>query len=279
MKCLQYVLKELKHHCYGMMIFCQNKQDLVYLKTPFSNLHNVWEIRQNTNIAKIYVMLYSLFRHKSFDIGDLLVSGDAINVRSTALPLSDGRDWAHLDQRKLNDLYKCIQGQVVLNDSSASFVCSPKSHLIFNDFLSSYNKESSKLNDQWWLLKGKEKKDAKERIESVGGHWQIPIEAKAGSLILWLSTTIHSARVQTIRHSETPFNPYNGWRGVVYVCYHLKFEIPSELIIQRYEAFIKNIGTNHWGQQENQKNLKDSYSIIGMPILNDFGKSLACFPL
>ncbi len=246
-------------------------------KNTFSNLHNVWEIRQNINIVNIYAKLYSLFRHTEYNENQLFVSGDAINIRSTTLPISNGKDWAHLDQRESNNLYKCIQGQVVLNNSSASFVCSPKSHLIFDDLITSYDKESKKLNDQWWLLNSKEITDAKSRLKNVNGHWQIPIEAKAGSLILWLSTTIHSARVQTIKHLKTEENPYNGWRGVVYVCYHPKIENP-ELIYQRYEAFIKNIGTNHWGKHETQKNLKDSYSINGVPVLTELGKSLACFP-
>lgn len=248
-------------------------------KNTFSNLHNVWEIRQNINIATIYANLHSIFKDRNIPLSDLFVSGDAINIRPTTLPISNKstRNWAHLDQREMNNTYKCIQGQVVLNDSSASFVCSPKSHKIYDKLITLYNKECNDLENQWWMLKDNEIIEAQKLLKEIGGYWQIPIVAPAGSLILWLSTTIHSARIQTHKEFETKTNPFYGWRGVVYICYHSKSSIKERNVIkQRYNAFLHNIGTNHWGQQEKQQNFTDVYQVIEMPILNSFGESLVC---
>lgn len=211
-----------------------------------SNLQPVWNIRSNEKIASIFKHLYSTFRGR--EINDFICSGDGINVRGNVGPLhtSSLKDWAHCDQTLPDDIYQCIQGQVVLTKTTASFVASPKSHTIFHNILDRLG-DTVDYTTQWLQFNTKQLPVAQKLVKEAGGQWQIPILAKKGSLILWLSTTIHSAKLQDRLEPIGVDDKYLGWRCVVYVCYRPKEEFTLENFYMRQQAFEHNLSTNHWG--------------------------------
>lgn len=210
-----------------------------------SNFSAVWNIRSDKNVRHIFETIYSGLREE--EITDFIVSGDGINIRpGTIGPFAkkSSRDWPHLDQTTTDNIYKCVQGQAVLTDTTACFVASPKSHLSFKKILKKFDINN---NSNWHKFTPEQIIQAKRIVERDGGSWQVPIMAPMGSFIIWASTTIHSARIQTESEVPTRKNPFNGWRGVVYVCYRPKEDFTSKQIIKRKKAFDDNRTTNHWG--------------------------------
>ena len=145
-------------------------------QTLMSNSTTVWEIRANDNVRNIFEILYSHSRKR--DITEFIVSGDGINVRPGFVgPYAKGKDWAHLDQTIKGDIFKCIQGQAVLTNTSASFVASPKSHLVFEDILKKLGCDDT---SNWLKFNDKQIDGVKKLITDKGGKYQIPILAKKG---------------------------------------------------------------------------------------------------
>lgn len=120
------------------------------------------------------------------------------------------KDWPHIDQTQLD--VDCYQSQVVLTDTSASFVCTPKSNLYFKDIVKALSIDHKKSKNFY-----KFKEDEIKKVKNImslsdefvlGDHnneisnWQIPITTKKGSLIFWKSNTIHSARRQIFTKQE-----------------------------------------------------------------------------
>jgi len=71
--------------------------------------------------------------------------------------------------------------------------------------------------------------------------------APRGSVIVWTSTTVHSAKLQDQIEKPLETDRYYGWRGVVYVCYRPKEEFTKGQIKKRVMAYEQNRTTNHWG--------------------------------
>jgi hypothetical protein len=212
-------------------------------QTSMSNIQDVWDIRSNSNIRKIFEILYSELRNTK--IKNYIVSGDGINIKPGSIgPIAkqSTKDWAHFDQT-FGDIYKCIQGQMVLTNTSASFVASPGSHKVFHKILKKY-----KINNtsNWFKLTPEQYEDVKKIIIKSGGNFQIPILAPKGSFIVWTSALLHSARIQQSLEYPTKSDPWNGWRGVVYVCYRPKSDFTSAQIKKRQNVFNENRVTNHW---------------------------------
>ena len=66
-------------------------------------------------------------------------------------------DWANIDQTDdLDNPYKCIQGQMVLSNTSAGFKASPKSHLLFKEFLTQPENE---FKGNFFIMAGSKNSD------------------------------------------------------------------------------------------------------------------------
>lgn len=211
-----------------------------------SNLKEVWDIRSHQNVEKIFETIYFSLRGKP--IKNFIVSGDGINIKPNIGPIQTGqsKDWAHLDQTIRNNIYKCVQGQAVLTNTTASFVASPKSHLVFEKILDTLKVDKNDTSN-WVKFSPNQIEVVKKIVLDNSGQWQIPIVCQKGSFIIWSSTLIHSARLQTKIEVPSLTDKYLGWRGVVYVCYRPKDEFTSREISKRQEAYKKNRVTNHWG--------------------------------
>ena len=182
----------------------------------------VWKIREK---------LYPLFRdlHQT---DQLYTSMDGATVHP---PTFDKRpiDWPHIDQTDTPQW--CIQGQAVLTDTTASFRCTPFSHLdLWHDFI--LNAHSMKGDKSNWL---KFSDDYIEILKEKFDHWQMPIHVPKGSVILWNSKTIHSAK-----HND--INDYT-WRCVVYVCMRPQYQFSKVNRNTLAKCINEARTTNHWG--------------------------------
>lgn len=220
----------------------------------FSNLRTVWELRASEKMVDTARKCYTAFRGPSFD-GSLVVSGDGINVQApfvrrvvkkkTPGGHETSGDWAHLDQAANKDPYACVQGQVCLSTTDASFRCTPGSHLAFRDIVHDWGMDAAK--DNW--LKFDEARLAYGTTRERFTHWQVPvIPRKRGSAIFWLSSTIHSARgVQTSGESpRLSGEHFQDWRFVVYVCHRPLSEFTDNQLKRRQLCYTDNRVANHW---------------------------------
>ena len=222
----------------------------------------VWKVRTDERIREIFTVLYSGIREKK--IKDFVTSCDGINLRPYGKPFRTNvtKDWAHLDQtttkKHPTNAYMCVQGQVVLSDSDACFCCSPLSTHKFTEISkltkSNFVKYSKTTNKElkptnWNILKPNQYEPVKSLIEQIGGTWQMPIQESRGSMIFWFSSTIHSARIQAEHPRPQPSisNPWNGWRGVIYVCYRPKEDVDGKHFKRLQKCINENRCTNHWG--------------------------------
>jgi hypothetical protein len=214
------------------------------------NIPPVIEIRSSDRVNQVFQAAYSELREEK--VSDFVSSLDGINLRPPIAPFYDARtteDWAHLDIGQKGKTYDCIQGQVVLTSTSACFVCSPKSHLVYEDILDLEGK--GKSSRDFVKLNQRNYPKHAEKIESVGGVFQMHIPAPPGSMILWLSSTAHSAKVQSDPKQVPQNNLLDGkwkdWRGIVYTCLRPKSEVSFSHAHKLKEAFDDNRLTNHYG--------------------------------
>lgn len=219
-------------------------------QSMIGHINPVNRVRENTKYIEIYKEMYSRLKTGfSKETGELISSIDGINIKPNLIrpyhnPQLD-KDWAHMDQTIRGDIFKCIQGQVVLSNTSASFRCSPKSHLVYEKILDELGIDKNDKGN-WAKLPAEKYESCKEIVESEGGTWQIPIIAPKGSCILWFSTTLHSAKHSDGPEVPTAEDPWLGWRAVFYITYR-----PANEFTQRQkEKIIKNIESNrtmnHW---------------------------------
>lgn len=237
--------------------------------TAFSGLPIIWKYRQCDHLCDIFKAAYNGIREEEYE--NFVTSIDGFTLRPPVEPFYNNKDWPHLDQTESDDLYECIQGQVVLSDTSASFICSPRSHKIFPQVLDLINVKGKPGN--FAKIPTNKIREVIDLIQSVDGVWQIPIIAPAGSIILWLSSVIHSAKTH-----DAGINS-DGWRGVIYISQRpwndVNLVTHSQKLIEAYEL---NKTTNHWGTKEfepkkdckNPKFLK--YINEPKKIYQDFGK-------
>lgn len=271
-------------------------------KSHIANLEPVWSVRRHPNVHKVFSTLYSdaeFAKVRGYIPDKFTIASDGINLRPAYVPpytsdadLSDySKDWAHIDSTNRNDPFHCIQGQVVLNQSTAAFRCSPGSHLVFNQVLDLYKVSATDLTN-WCKFDVKSPADIDKikQVESLvnksGGVYQIPIYANAGSMIVWLSSVIHSAkffskdsqkRIQpellkaTFGKPLKPTkkdDPFLGWRCVVYVCYRPYDETAHEEFARK-QIIRNNQSTNHYGLLVSDKGDMDRYHPAIQVILKD----------
>ena len=231
-----------------------------------------WPVRSSPIIEEVFKDVYSNLREKP--ISQTITSLDAINVRPPIPPFAEANhDWAHYDQTESDNIFECVQGQVVLTTTTAGFRCSPKSHLLHKELCEENGRLGQKGN--WFKFYQSMYKDIERRVLEKGGQWQIPVIAPKGSIILWLSTTIHSAKLadkESFIDDYHPDDKWKTWRGVVYCSQRPADELSEEHIQTLHYAWENNITTNHWGnkllkQPFNYKPQKFSSEIVSF--MND----------
>lgn len=202
----------------------------------FANLPEIWKLRRDERVKNIFRKLYSQINNR--EENNFVISGDGLSIRPPFEKKVEIKDWAHVDQISLG--IKCIQGQVVLTNTTACFRCSPRSHLLHESLMKKYGLskkiEKTIKGDQWFKLPYEIYDGFKNELENIGGKFQIPILAPKGSMIFWYSNTFHSAMHQ---HDDS-------WRCVVYICYRPLREFSKRNLKTRKDAILFNRVTNHW---------------------------------
>ena len=233
-----------------------------------THVPTIWSVRTSARVRRVFEEGYSYLRGRR--VKHLFSSCDGFNLRPPVKPFytPDTKDWAHLDETTCaayeRDPFACIQGQVVLNDSTGCFRCSPKSVQVFKEIshltqanFVSVSKATGKPTkpSNWNLLQQDQYEAAKALVEGVGGQWQIPIVEPPGTMILWLSSTVHSARLQLKQLEEvqgkasTAGESLKGWRGAVYVCLQPQEDVPDAYFERVQKCLHENRTTNHWGEK------------------------------
>ena len=186
----------------------------------------VWKLRE-----KLYPLFSSLHGTK-----ELITSVDG----ATFMPplISSYKDWPHIDQTSLDQSIYSIQGQVVLTDTTASFRCTPKSHLKHQELVHKYDMDQK---NQWYKF------NETNELEEMFDQWQIPIHSKKGSVILWNSKTIHSAKYVDDPKIYDSEKSWDGWRCVYYICQRPRTELTKRNLNTLRNAAMEGRTTNHWG--------------------------------
>lgn len=206
------------------------------------NFAELWRLRVDARVRRVFALLYSALR--GHPVTDFVVSGDGLNLQPRYRgPFGAGEDWAHLDQTS-GPPFRCVQGQVVLTDTSACLRASPGSHRAFEALLTL---TGGRATGDWRRFAQADYPEARALVEEAGGSWQVPVRAPRGSVLLWASSVVHSALRADGPTPLDPANPWRGWRGVVYVCYRPRGELTRTQRRKRWAAFEANRVTNHWG--------------------------------
>jgi hypothetical protein len=99
--------------------------------------------------------------------------------------------------------------------------------------------QGTKSPIEWHKFPSEQYPEVRAAVEAAGGQWQVPVHAAPGSMILWLSSTIHSAKLQDPGDRSI--------RCVVYTCYRPK-DTCALSHWKRLRACLRdNRATNHWG--------------------------------
>ena len=216
----------------------------LYNEHILNNLKPVWEIRRDPRMKEIFQPVYSELKGKVVD--EFVCSIDGINIQPNVSRDEEKNDWPHCDQTERDDIFKCVQGQVVLTNSSASFRATPKSHKHFKKIMDAAGIPDSSMN--FAPLSHQVDKITSSVIAPNNISFQVPIQAEKGSVILWFSTTIHSAKSICNKEVPTLDDPFKGWRGVVYVCYRPRSEFNEQQLFALQNCIEENIGTSHWAK-------------------------------
>lgn len=225
-----------------------------------SNAPAMWEIRE-----ALHPLFTALHGNEQ-----LLTSLDGASVYPVEERAAAPDDWAHIDQTVPG--LRCVQGQVVLSDSLAAFRCTPTSHARHEEVLQLCGL-SLEVPDRGNWLKFNKKTLPPVQALFDRGMWQMPVHAPAGAVILWRSSTIHSAtpcmepraaiaplvaqwqeeaRAEGGGGRQSKFgarakSPWDGWRCVVYVTERPAAEFSYAQVERLAQAARTGHMTNHWG--------------------------------
>lgn len=241
----------------------------------------LWDVRAHTRVREVNQKLYTELRHRRGSgrhenqqpIEHFYSSNDGAYFAPPKKPSrrqnkqqqqpDSAADWAHLDYtgKRNSDVTGPVmmQGQVVLSDTPYyAFRASPRSHKVYDEIDRECDKRYGKPRISNWRKFPREFYSfVQEKVESVGGKFQVPIFAPAGSLILWDTQVVHSSCSYSL--DEIPLseedkmemssgrNPYKFWRFVVYVCYRPQIECGPGHETRLVKAFENNRVTTHSG--------------------------------
>jgi hypothetical protein len=232
-----------------------------------------WNIRQNPNVVNVFSKLWDTQPY------DMLTSFDGMSWQPQPEITNKGfsskiKKWLHVDQAYTKLGFKCYQGQVILYDvdqGDATLNVLEKSHKFHSEVGKHFNKLA---RNDYYQLKQSEIDYYKEK-----GCQEHKVLAKAGSLILWDSRTVHEGTVP-IKGRPNPKN-----RCSLYVCMMPRSQISDKDLEKKKMAFENQRTTSHWtnkcilfgkNPQTYGKPLPN-IDILDKPVLTDLGKRLAGF--
>ncbi len=210
-----------------------NPETWTFRNTPLGGKYGTYQstISNCPNLFQLREDMYPLFRD-ILEENELLTTLDGASIYPVKNAPKNKKDWAHIDQTENSDLM-CYQSQIVTTNTTASFVCTPFSHHYHAQLMRKF-KIPEKGN--FYIFNDKQVAQMDIHFE----YYQIPIIAPKGSIIIWDSRTIHSARGPTLRD--------DSWRGVFYVSMRPKINFSTDNINTIQTALRQGKSTNHWGK-------------------------------
>lgn len=188
-----------------------------------------WYIRQHPNIIKTFGTIWNTSK--------LLTSFDGLSVslpcEHTGLGWYDNRTWFHADQSYKDSEFKCVQGFVNLydvNNGDATLRVLRGSHRYHQECGEQFNIEKE---SDWNLLNKNQLKFYLKNCDDIC------ISAKAGSLVLWDSRTIH----QGMEPQKDRIEP--NIRCALYVCMTPKEWSDKSDLAKKRKAFLEKRTTSH----------------------------------
>jgi hypothetical protein len=170
-----------------------------------SNSKAVWDIRSHPCILRVFKELYTALRGYSVD--HLVTSLDSVEVLTPAAMSaprgSEAPDWTHLDTAQPDATFACIQGQLILKDAGSGLRVSPGSHWLYERIVavvrggdgSGYASGGQQHHPvDWCPVTSKTYDVVRSMVLEAGGAFQVPVIGPEGSLVLHLSSVLHSTR-------------------------------------------------------------------------------------
>ena len=154
----------------------------------------MWDARSNKNVADVFAKLWDS------QAEEMLTSFDGVSIHMPPEQTGNGfftgdKDiWFHTDQSYFDNSAKCVQGMVTLWDveeGDATLACWPKSHALHEQFGSHFGLEDRKVNKNKFDYQKMGNDPKKWAWLEENGLQPACVKAKAGSLILWDSRTMH----------------------------------------------------------------------------------------
>lgn len=232
-----------------------------------------WDIRQHPQVNSIFAKLWNV------QGDELLSSFDGVTI--SLPPEITGKgwhigDWYHSDQRFSNNNLHTIQGFINCYDIEEGdgtltvLESSNKYHKTFAEKFGMTNHSSD-----WYRLK-----DNEIDFYNNLGCQKIYVKAKAGSLVLWDSRTIHagSGPLQDRAKQNT--------RLVVYVCQKPRIYASAEDIDKKIKAFENQVLTSHDPcnvrlfdkfSMRSKKIIREKVILPDEPVLTELGRKLIGF--
>lgn len=200
-----------------------------------------WNVRQSEKIAEAFAKLYGKEKE------DMLTSFDGVSIHlppeQTGKGFFRNNLWFHTDQSYCDSSFMCIQGMVTLwdvDEGDATLACWPGSHNIHASFGRKFKLDDSSHapNKANWQKMGDDA--VKWGFLESKGLSPTCVRAKAGSLILWDSRTMHQG-IQSVKDRAIP-KP----RCVVYVCQLPRSGASEAELKKKREANENARTTSHW---------------------------------
>lgn len=238
------------------MWFNNLKNWLINLDIGLTNDPKTWKLK-NMPLGPRYGIYQSIITHapdffkirrrmkpifaRLWDTDDLICTLDGASIYP--FKLDKGIRWPHIDQTVPGKL--CYQSQAVLTTTSASFMCTPGSHKDHDELL---KKITPKIKNWYRFDLSNNSSENGNSLIDMTKH--IPINVNKGSVILWDSRTIHSAKNHdAFQVKNTDALNLAPWRCVLYVCMRPRSTYTKRNLTTIKNALIQGRTTNHWGNK------------------------------
>lgn len=229
----------------------------------------IWDIRQNPKVANVFSKIWSC------EPEELLTSYDALSFHLPPEVTGKGwyqdNDWFHVDAAYSRSEFECVQGLITgydVNEDDATLSVLEGSHNLHQKFAEEFKVES---NQDWFKL-SKEELDFYYENDCRRHN----IKAKAGSLVLWDSRTVHCG-MEPLKTRKEP-----NFRLVTYVCMTPRKWCSDKNLATRRNALEELYMTSHCPHRPRLfpkvlKNVTDLPEVptIPKPNLTDLGMKLA----
>ena len=198
----------------------------------------VWDVRQNPKVVNVFSKIWDCNNE------DLITSYDAISFHIppeiTKIGWYEADDWFHVDASYKRKDFECVQGFVTgydINEGDATLTLlegSNNLHSKYSDKLGSENIDFN-FGDSDWVRLSKEDLD----FYYQNGCKRKNVMAKAGSLLLWDSRTVHCG-MEPLSNRIKP-----NFRLVSYVCMTPRDWMDEKTIELRRQALDELYMTSH----------------------------------